>query len=106
MVRFLHIPDSHIGSDPTFETCGHNPLRELRELVRVINALPFPFDFVLHTGDVVDESSEISYRFAASVLANLRAPIHYLPGNNDLYRSVVCSSCCSILVASFSRAES
>ncbi|MBA3559542.1 MAG: metallophosphoesterase [Gemmatimonadaceae bacterium] len=83
MVRFLHISDSHIGPDPAFQTCGHNPLRELSELVRVINALPFPFDFVLHTGDVADESSEVSYKLAASVLANLKAPIHYVPGNHD-----------------------
>lgn len=83
MVRFLHISDSHIGPDPAFQTCGHNPLRELRELVRIINALPFLFDFVLHTGDVVDESSDVSYKFAASALANLKAPIHYVPGNHD-----------------------
>ena len=83
MVRFLQISDSHIGPDPAFMTCGHNPLRELRELVAVINALPFPFDFILHTGDVVDEPSSVSYDLARSILATLRAPIYYLPGNHD-----------------------
>lgn len=83
MVRFLHISDSHIGPDSAFTTCGHNSLLELQELVRVINALPFPFDFVLHSGDVVDESSSASYELARSILAALRAPIYYLPGNHD-----------------------
>ena len=83
MVRFIHISDCHIGPDPAFVTCGHNPYRELRELVGVINALPFPFDFVLHTGDVVDQACTANYELAGSVLTQLKAPVYYLPGNHD-----------------------
>jgi 3',5'-cyclic AMP phosphodiesterase CpdA len=82
-VRFVHVTDSHIAPDAAFTSYGHAPYANLVSVVDAINALPFPIDFVLHTGDVVQDRSEAAYRLAAAVLARLRLPIHYVAGNHD-----------------------
>src|SRR5579859_7313291 len=82
-LRFLHISDTHIRADPAFTLYGHQPYAALKQLVATINALPYPFDFVLHTGDVVDDGQADSYATARSLLNQLRVPIYYLSGNHD-----------------------
>jgi Icc protein len=82
-VRFIHVTDSHIAPDPGYTNYGHAPYANLVALVDAINALPFPVDFVLHNGDVVQDHGEAAYRLAGSVLARLRLPVHYVAGNHD-----------------------
>jgi 3',5'-cyclic AMP phosphodiesterase CpdA len=82
-VRFVHVTDSHIAPDPAFTNYGHAPYANLVSVVEAINSLPFAVDFVLHTGDVVQDRSDAAYRLAGSVLARLRPPIHYVAGNHD-----------------------
>jgi Icc protein len=82
-MRFAHISDSHIGAQPGFVSNGHQALANLDALVETINALTFPVDFVLHSGDVSEDGSESSYRLAKAVLDRLRIPIRYVAGNHD-----------------------
>jgi len=82
-MRFVHVSDTHVASDPAFSNYGHRPLDSLAALVDAVNALAFPVDFVLHTGDVVEDGSEKAYRQAAAELSRLRFPVHYLAGNHD-----------------------
>lgn len=82
-MRFIHITDTHIAADPAFESYGRMPLARLEALVRAINVLTFPVDFVLHTGDLAGDGSEGAYLFARQVLSRLRAPVHYVAGNHD-----------------------
>jgi len=82
-LRFIHITDTHIAADPASESYGLVPLSRLETLVRAVNALTFPVDFVLHTGDLAGDGSEGAYVLARSVLSRLRAPIHYVAGNHD-----------------------
>lgn len=82
-VRFLHISDTHISSDPAFSNYGHRPYDNLKRLIATINALPYSFDFVLHTGDVVEDASTTAYQQAKHLFSDLRAPIYYLSGNHD-----------------------
>ncbi len=82
-MRFIHVTDSHIAPDPAFTNYGHAPHANLVAVVDAINALPFPVDFVLHSGDVVQDRSEAAYRLAGSVLSRLRLPVRYVAGNHD-----------------------
>lgn len=82
-MRFIHITDTHIAEDPAFISHGHSPLQRLEMLVQAINALTFPIDFVLHTGDLAEDRSEGAYVLAQRVLARLHPPIHYVAGNHD-----------------------
>jgi len=82
-MRFVHVSDTHIAADPAFSNYGHRPLDGLAALVDAVNALSFPVDFVLHTGDVVEDGTEAAYRLAAAELSRLRLPVRYLAGNHD-----------------------
>ena len=82
-MRFIHITDTHVAADPELVSHGHAPLPRLQALVRAINALSFPVDFVLHTGDLAEDRSEAAYVLARRALADLRLPIHYVAGNHD-----------------------
>lgn len=82
-MRFIHVSDTHVAADPTFTHYGHAPLAGLAALVDALNSLEFTVDFVLHTGDVVEDRSEPAYRLALGELSRLRYPVHYLAGNHD-----------------------
>ncbi len=82
-MRFIHITDTHIAADPAFVSHGRAPLRYREALVAAINALSFPVDFVLHTGDLAEDRSEAAYVVARRALARLEPPIYYIAGNHD-----------------------
>lgn len=82
MLRFIHLSDSHI-STPDFANYGHRSAPNLEAVVSAINALPFEVDFVLHTGDVVQNGALEEYALARALLAPLRFPIRYVNGNHD-----------------------
>jgi Icc protein len=82
-MRFIHLTDTHIGPLPSFANYGHNSLQNLERIVDRINALPFTPDFVLHTGDVVEDWSEAAYKLAKPVLERIKFPVYYVAGNHD-----------------------
>lgn len=85
LCTFVHISDTHINSNPAYGAGNgrHAALPRAEAMVREINALPFPIDFVLHTGDVAFDPVESAYVTAREVLGRIRAPVHYLAGNHD-----------------------
>lgn len=82
-VTFAHISDTHFGPVPEYVRHGFVPLPCAEGLVATLNGLPFRLDFVVHTGDVVTEPDDRSFRLAADTLAALTAPRYYVTGNHD-----------------------
>ncbi len=82
-MRFVQISDTHVGPTSDYAVRDNKSLPYLEALVDTINNLPFAPDFVLHTGDVVDDASEASYRLAKSVLDKIKYLTYYLVGNHD-----------------------
>lgn len=82
-MRFLHISDTHIAQSPNFVNYMHSPMRNLERLVWEINNLSFDVDFVLHTGDIVEDAAETAYHNAKPILRQLRFPVYYVNGNHD-----------------------
>lgn len=88
MLTFLHISDTHISVDPKigsheiFAAAPH-PNRRAEALVGAIRQLPFPFDFILHTGDVCADPLPENYQRALQILRPLQQPLILLPGNHD-----------------------
>ncbi|MCY4018921.1 MAG: metallophosphoesterase [Chloroflexi bacterium] len=88
MLTFLHISDTHIsvdsrtGSHALFAAAPH-PNRCAEALVEAIRQLPFPIDFILHTGDVCADPLRENYRLALEILGRLEQPLIFLPGNHD-----------------------
>ncbi len=75
---FVQISDTHHG----------HPLHQirLRQAIDRINALPFPVDFVLHTGDLA--SDNLANPGVAAAISNefarLNMPVVFVAGNHDL----------------------
>ena len=80
---FVHISDSHIGPTAEYSRNGFRSQPCVEEAVAQINALPTAPDFVIHTGDVVTDPDEDSYRRAAAIFSKLNVPIYYVTGNHD-----------------------
>jgi len=77
---FVQVTDTHFGADDNLERG--------RRVVELINQLPMPVEFVVHTGDiladlildprVVDATLE--------VMGGLQPPLFYIPGNHDIHK--------------------
>ncbi len=88
MTTFLHISDTHISGDPAYHphwlrAGTHHPNTDAKNLVRAIKQLPYPLDFILHTGDVCAEPLAEDYHCARELLDELPTPLIMLPGNHD-----------------------
>ena len=83
LLSFVHFTDTHIGSTPDFTRYGHPSLPSLERLIDMLNELPEPPEFLIHTGDVSHNQSPESYELAAEVLARFQMPVYYVNGNHD-----------------------
>ncbi len=82
-LTFVQITDSHLGPTRDFSYYGHQPYRTLARAIDLINAMPQPPDFVVHTGDLSNDRSAESYELAAELLGRLRVPLYLVNGNHD-----------------------
>ena len=84
-LTFVHLSDSHLMPDPhNVGTEFVSALAATGALLREIEALPAPLEFVLHTGDVNhDPQREDDYRRTLELFSRLGVPVHFLPGNHD-----------------------
>lgn len=83
-LRFVHFSDTHISTDPDWESHGHYALDNAQAVVNFLsNKLPFVPDLFLHTGDVVFDPYPEAYPTARDVLKPLPAPVYYVRGNHD-----------------------
>ena len=87
-VYFVHISDTHLGPDPSYEAFGRRPYDSLTALLDAIEGLPTQPDFVMHTGDVATGSGANlgvaeSYRLAREQFSRLGVPVYYAVGNHD-----------------------
>lgn len=78
-IIFVQITDTHLGRAPE-----NKPRTE--EIIRLINALTLPVDFVIHTGDILDDGHYENNLAAEAkeLLGRLRFPLYQLAGNNDI----------------------
>lgn len=84
MTTFVQISDTHFGSTRETLMRGANPFEQTRRAIAQINALPVQPDFVIHTGDLVDDADDdAAYKVAAEALADLTAPVYFVTGNHD-----------------------
>jgi len=84
-LTFVHLSDSHLVTDPVgVGTEFASALAATEALLRDIEALPAPLEFVLHTGDVNhDPQREDDYRRTLELFRRLGVPVHFMPGNHD-----------------------
>jgi 3',5'-cyclic AMP phosphodiesterase CpdA len=76
---FVQITDTHWGD------ADH--LERTQKAVEAINALPMAIQCVVHTGDVTSHNKvddEASIAKGMEFLKKLKAPLHFVAGNNDI----------------------
>jgi Icc protein len=83
VLEVIHISDTHFGPDRSHTIRGTNAYERSLALVEAINALPFQPDFIVHTGDVVNDPDADAYALAAGVFSQLTAPVYFATGNHD-----------------------
>ena len=76
--RFVQLTDLHIDG-------GTDHVQRVTRAVDAINALPMPIEFVLVTGDLVNNNitNSNTVRRLTSLLRRLHPTVHVLPGNHD-----------------------
>lgn len=80
---FIHISDTHIGPTKDYKRHGFASYPCAEKMVEIINSFPHRPDFVIHTGDVVTEPDDASYKLAAELFDRLDVPIYFANGNHD-----------------------
>ncbi len=86
-MKFIYITDTHIGGS---DIKGYiQQKRYLKHFDALIDVLAewieqHNIDFVIHGGDMVDESSSENIAKAVNLFAKLPCPVYFTPGNHDL----------------------
>ena len=62
---------------------GANPFNKLALTIDHLNNIPVDYDFIVHTGDIVEIAAESSYLLAVKLFEKLQKPIYFIPGNHD-----------------------
>jgi 3',5'-cyclic AMP phosphodiesterase CpdA len=75
--KFAHLSDSHLRPD----VIGTQPVF-VDHLAKIQAS---DCDFVIHTGDLMDEPSAWAARAFQVVTSHLQVPVHAIPGNHDVY---------------------
>jgi 3',5'-cyclic AMP phosphodiesterase CpdA len=83
ILTFVQISDSHLGPAYDYESHGARPFGWLERVVETINNFPQPPDFVIHSGDLINDQGEPSMIIAAEALNRLHVPLYVVNGNHD-----------------------
>lgn len=82
-IHFIHISDTHIGPQKNFVQYEVNTYECFKRFLEGVNNLEFKPDFIVHTGDIVAEPNEASYRLAKELADTSNIPIYFVAGNHD-----------------------
>ena len=77
LVRFAQISDTHVRPDAV----GRSQVF----VAHLAEIEAGGYDFVIHTGDLMDEPSPWAARAFKALISPLRLPIYCVPGNHDVY---------------------
>jgi 3',5'-cyclic AMP phosphodiesterase CpdA len=79
---FVQISDSHIGFD---KDANPDVSGTLEKSIALVNAMPSPPEFIIHTGDITHLSRANQFDAAQQILSTLTAKeLHTVPGEHDV----------------------
>ena len=82
-IYFAHISDTHILPDENSILHGGNPNLSAKRLLRKLKQLEKYISFVVHTGDIVADPCEESFRIASEIFDQINVPKYFVNGNHD-----------------------
>nr|WP_131975129.1 3',5'-cyclic-AMP phosphodiesterase [Cricetibacter osteomyelitidis] len=83
VVRFIQITDPHLFKNEDTELLGINTQASFEQVLKEVKQSDFDYDFVLATGDLVQDSSKEAYQRFAEQIKTLGKNVHWIPGNHD-----------------------
>ncbi|GJJ80314.1 3',5'-cyclic adenosine monophosphate phosphodiesterase CpdA [Pasteurella canis] len=81
--KFVQITDPHLFKDEKSELLGVNTLQSFNQVLEEIKESGFHYDFVLATGDLVQDSSNEGYVHFCEQVKKLEKTVFWIPGNHD-----------------------
>jgi Icc protein len=78
---FVQLSDSHIGFN---KPPNADARATFREAIAKVKALPVQPDFIIHTGDVSQLSSDEEFDDAEQILKATGLPVFFVPGEHDM----------------------
>ncbi|WP_439243307.1 3',5'-cyclic-AMP phosphodiesterase [Lonepinella sp. BR2474] len=83
LIRFIQITDPHLFKEKTGELLGINTYRSFQQVLTEIQQTKTDYQFVLATGDLVQDASEAGYLTFSQAVEVLNKPVYWIPGNHD-----------------------
>ena len=80
---FVQISDSHIGFNKGANLNVSGTLAKAIERAALVPAGSKAPDFMIHTGDITQNSRAAEFDTAAHVIQNFKSPVFYVPGEHD-----------------------
>lgn len=88
-VRFLQITDPHLFEKQNGQLLGINTAQSFQAVLDEIQQSQFDYDFILATGDLVQDQSTEGYQRFCEMVKPLKKPIFWIPGNHDFQPKMV-----------------
>jgi Icc protein len=83
-LRIVQITDTHIHAVPGARLWGVDVDEGLENVLATLKRWHWPADFLLGTGDLVQDEGESAYQRLLDYLEPLGVPVYCLPGNHDI----------------------
>lgn len=83
-VRLIQITDPHLFATEEGELLGVNTSKSFQAVLNAISESSFDYDFVLATGDLVQDHNREAYHHFAQMVKPLKKPLFWLEGNHDI----------------------
>jgi len=80
---FAQISDSHIGFNKAANQDVAGTLKRAIDRANLLGAGMKPPDFLLHTGDITQNSKAVEFDTAAELIKGFRSDVFYVPGEHD-----------------------
>ncbi|OOH90817.1 3',5'-cyclic-AMP phosphodiesterase [Pasteurellaceae bacterium 15-036681] len=84
VVRILQITDPHLFGSDDGQLLGVNTAQSFQAVLDAILKQPFEYDFVLATGDLVQDHNREAYHRFAKMVRPLEKDIFWVEGNHDI----------------------
>ncbi|MGX2957149.1 3',5'-cyclic-AMP phosphodiesterase [Ursidibacter arcticus] len=84
IVRIVQITDPHLFASDDGRLLGVPTIQSFQAVLDAIQQEPFDYDFILATGDLVQDHNREGYHRFAQMVKPLKKPLFWLEGNHDL----------------------
>jgi Icc protein len=82
-LKIIQISDTHVFADQSQSLLGVPTQQSFEAVLKHIREANHSIDFIIHSGDISQDYSEVSYMRVADMLSTFNVPVYCVPGNHD-----------------------